>query len=730
MTGLKSFVLKTKFFYCLVFGIFIALLMRNSALYPSIFADEYSYSTASRLLPLSQAPIANYLYLFVFRLTNVCGDGFLSCARILNTVFFILACPFIYQTAKRVCSKSVAKYIALLSLIGPINIYTANFMPEAMYFLAFWIFTWYTLGLNSTSSLKSWLGVGVLIGMCMLIKPHGVFLLPPTCLYVLILFANHKPLPIKKMLLSTLLIVLAALITKFLFGFLVAGPAGMSVMGHLYSTTTEHFVTATKGVAQASQVTEIASNTAAATKESSSLISQWLIGLPALLAFWSINLRGHLLGLVLLYGLPLLVMVRLLRFKSHSNDLGHTSESNKAVAIIAIQSRYAWFTFLIGASLVLFSSLFAGFVGLTYGGEILRMHMRYYNFAFPLLLMLLPCIYSVATEKRLTQKLALSEWLFWGLITLIVIWGIWKMMLPYQPTAIDTPELRGITQLPWFFYLMSSLGLACILSWPFLKTVSVALFFWIVTPLLLIGGTIAVNHNIWENTKPDIYDRAGIAVKQILSHEEIAQLVVVGENPIALSKVLFYLDEPRALMQLIPGNITYDLKMLPPGKKWVLLMDGHPMDRTIQNQLYFNGYILGGGSGKIKVDFRNQSWPSKDLIYTRGLFMPPEPWGTWTIDKTAVLAFSRALPEKFTLTMRVKAFGPNIGSPSLIRVGGYNYTFVGTQNFESILINIENPSRQNAITFEVFEPKSPKNLGLSDDPRTLGVAISELSINW
>ena len=730
MTGLKSFVLKTKFFYFLVFGIFIALLMRNSALYPSIFADEYSYSTASRLLPLSQAPIANYLYLFVFRLTNVCGDGFLSCARILNTVFFILACPFIYQTAKRICSKSVAKYIALLSLIGPINIYTANFMPEAMYFLAFWIFAWYTLGLNSASSLKSWFGVGVLIGMCMLIKPHGVFLLPPTCLYVLILFANHKPLPIKKMLLSTLLIVLAALITKFLFGFIVAGPAGMSVMGHLYSTTTGHFVAATTGVADVSQASHVVSATAANTQESGSLISQWLIGLPALLAFWSINLRGHLLGLVLLYGLPLLVMARLLRFKSHSNDLGHISESDKTVAMMAIQSRYAWFTFLIGASLILFSSLFAGFVSLTYSGEILRMHMRYYNFAFPLLLMLLPCIYSLATEKRLSQKLALSEWLFWGLITLIVIWGIWKMMLPYQPTAIDTPELRGITQLPWFFYLMSSLGLACILSWPFLRTVSTALFFWIVTPLLLIGGTITVNQNIWENTKPDIYDRAGIAVKQLLSKEEIAQLVVAGENPIALSRALFYLDEPRALMQLIPGNATYDLKMLPPGKKWVLLMDAHPMDETIQNQLHFNGYILGGGSGKIEVDFRNQVWPSKNLKLTKGLFVPPETWGSWSIDKAIILGFTRALPETFTLTLQAKAFGPNIGKPIEIIMGDHTQSFVEGSQFESVDVHVKNPQRVNELKFIIPRPTSPAELHLGNDERKLGIAISALAITW
>jgi phosphoglycerol transferase len=245
MNSLKSLTLNAKLFYVLVLGIFVAILMRNSALYPSIFADEYVYSSAARLYPLSEASIANYLYLWVYRLTNVCSDGFLSCARILNTTFFILACPFIYQTAKRVCSKSIAKYIAILSLIGPINIYTANFMPEAMYFLGFWIFAWYTLGLNSASTLKSWFGVGALIGICMLIKPHGFFLLPPTLLYLLILFKQKPSFEIKQFMYAVTAIICGSLICKIILGFLIAGVSGLSFLGHLYSATTQDFFNAT-----------------------------------------------------------------------------------------------------------------------------------------------------------------------------------------------------------------------------------------------------------------------------------------------------------------------------------------------------------------------------------------------------------------------------------------------------------------------------------------------------
>jgi len=720
MTNLKNADLASKLFYVLAFGIFIAILMRNSALYPSIFADEYNDSTASRLLPLSQAPIANYLYLWTYRLTNVCGDGFLSCARILNTLFFILACPFIYQTAKRVCSKSIAKYIAILSIIGPINIYTANFMPEAMYFLAFWIFAWYTLGLNSDSSLKSWFGVGVLIGICMLIKPHGVFLLPPVLLYLFVLFKQKPPFETKQFIYAVAAMGFGALICKLIVGFLIAGVAGLSFLGHLYSATTQDFFnasSATTATNSISNTSELA-GTLSAAKENSSFISKWASGLPALLAFWSINIRGHILGLCLLFGLPLLVGLRLLGaplFESKTRS---------------VQKDYAWFTFFLLAFLVLVSSLYSSLVTLSSSGEILRMHMRYYNFAFPLLLMMLPCIFSDPTENIFAKKVNFFEVTLWALVSVIVLWGIWKMMAPYQPTAIDMPELRGVMQNKWFFYTVTGFGLLCLLIWPIYRNISVKLFFWVVLPLLLIAGSIGVNQNIWQASKPNIYDSAGIVVKNLLSKDEISKLVVVGDNPIELSRVLFQLDQPEVAIQLIKGGATYDASLIPSGIKSILLMDSHSMASNIKNQIHFDGYTIAGGSGDIKIDFHNNAWPSKDLSYVMGFFVPPEPWGTWTIDKLAVLGFTKALPEEFTLKINARAFGPNIGKPIKLTMGDTTQVMTLTGQFQETIINIKNPQRGNRLEIDIPHPTSPKELKLGDDTRKLGIAISELKISW
>jgi len=120
-----------------VFAIALLLIFRNLGLYPIVFPDEYTYSKFSRLIPFREAYIPNYLWFLVYRVTSICGDGFLGCGRLLNVVFFVSAAPFIYLIGKKITGEKTALLISVLSILGPINVYTAFFMPESLYFLFF-----------------------------------------------------------------------------------------------------------------------------------------------------------------------------------------------------------------------------------------------------------------------------------------------------------------------------------------------------------------------------------------------------------------------------------------------------------------------------------------------------------------------------------------------------------------------------------------------------------------
>src|ERR1700727_2728934 len=74
----------------------IFLIARNCGLFPSVLADEWTYSEYSRLVPSSQAPVPSYLFFFLFGTTRFFGEGFLEFARIYNACAFALALVFIY----------------------------------------------------------------------------------------------------------------------------------------------------------------------------------------------------------------------------------------------------------------------------------------------------------------------------------------------------------------------------------------------------------------------------------------------------------------------------------------------------------------------------------------------------------------------------------------------------------------------------------------------------------
>lgn len=122
----------------------IVLILRNIAItHPICVTDEWYYSLSSRKMIEMQPETPCYLYYLVYSLTNLCGDGFLEAAKLLNVLLFSTANMFIYLITKKVASKNYAIMVVLLSLVWPFNIYTLFFMPESMYFFVFWVLIWF-----------------------------------------------------------------------------------------------------------------------------------------------------------------------------------------------------------------------------------------------------------------------------------------------------------------------------------------------------------------------------------------------------------------------------------------------------------------------------------------------------------------------------------------------------------------------------------------------------------
>jgi hypothetical protein len=139
-----------------------------------------------------------------------------------------------------------------------------------------------------------------------------------------------------------------------------------------------------------------------------------------------------------------------------------------------------------------------------------------------------------------------------------------------------------------------------------------------------------------------------------------------------------------------------------------------------------DGFTLTGTPGADALDPDLSAWPGV-ILNTRGLF-PAERWGTWSSSDVVTLGFSEPLPEKFTVHLVAKAFGSNIGKEFVAHVGDSVFVFTLEGTPEERVLEFSNPERSKIMKIDVPSPCSPKDLGRSDDKRSLGIGFTELRI--
>lgn len=671
------------FFIAAIALIFIGLLIRNSGLYVTVLSDEYVQSKISRLLPFSGSEVPEYLYMAIYRLTSICGDGFLTCARIFNALFFVSAAPFIYLIARKVASAKTATFIALLSLLGPINSYTAYYMPESLYFLGFWIFVWFLLRLSDSSNSKDWVTSGVIFGGLALIKPHALFFVPAIILYIVYITIKSEKITILLVVRNILLFVVSIIAIKFLVSYLLAGKAGMTFFGAKYAG--------------------YSSGAASTTSDYHKLIG--------FIASSIHSVVGNFLALCLMYGLPFALTI----YMACKAIFSHTEAGiNQKTAVLAL---------LILANLVLVVAMFTtSTVGTSVYESIERIHMRYYNFIIPMFL--------IITASQLRLRSLNNEYKWKGLLLIVIgaplLYAAYTRMLPYVPSLIDNPELLGFTFNTKVFYFLSSLSFFSLVLWAYSARLGAKVFIYIFMPLAVIFSTIAINKELRHQLVPNVFDKAGMFAKQYLTSDDISKTVVIGSDEARLFRSLFYLDNPKASLETVIDGAA--ISKFPADKEWALVIGDHSLPQNMPHKLVMNGFTLVHiiDTDNSVIDFKKSVWPG--VIFSAKGLSSAEPWGTWSVGDIVCLEFSAPLPKKFKIYFSAHAFGPNVGKEFRMRVGDSVIKFTLGTTDEKKVIEFNNPKGSKVIFIDIPNPVSPKTLGMSDDGRDLGIGLTEIKI--
>lgn len=130
------------------------------------------------------------------------------------------------------------------------------------------------------------------------------------------------------------------------------------------------------------------------------------------------------------------------------------------------------------------------------------------------------------------------------------------------------------------------------------------------------------------------------------------------------------------------------------------------------------------------VDFADNNYPVF-LSNVSGM-SHQEAWGRWTdadLAPGAKFVFKNPLPGKFTLELKAHAFGPNIGRPVKVIAGGIEKTFSPESKTGDEIFQLDfNGVKGNIIEIIPPKPTSPKDAGVNQDPRKIGVGLVYMKV--
>ena len=661
----------------------VLIYLRNHGLYPAVFADEWYYSKMSRLMPLADSLLPSYLYLWLFSATNACGAGFLECVRASNLILFAAGLPFVYLIGRRFTTPAYAGLITLLAAAAPLNAYTMYFMPETTYWFGFCVLSWVVLTRTDWRLAPMALVAGVVLGAMSLVKVHALFLIPALGLYLV--YASWLQGGATRHWLArgagaALAATVVTVAIKFGLGWLLAGNAGLGLLGPFY-----------QGNVSSGSTTVRAS----------------LIG-PVV-----VSALGHLMALAVLLGVPLAILLH----GVIGGSLGRSAPgANRLQAYVLL---------MLGAALgmtVVYTATLADRDAV----EGMRLHLRYYNFMFPLLWLV-----AAASLRTAPALVAQAKWLRWvlALVLALLVLVAFNSLPTYAPSIVDGPDIASVNMRSTSGHVTVVLQLALLAAWASGRFNAARLFLLVLLPVTILVGQDRIAKSASAHRASNLGDRAGALVLETVPAAERGKIILVGTDAIVahIMRAQFTIDRGDTSMLVLAEGAPVPAQQITAGSQWLLVLGRHAAPLGVVVRQTDEMTLLRLPEQRAPFVQASLAAPLEGGPFARveGLSVS-EPWGRWSDAKQVVFHFAQPLPRHLVVVLKARAFGINATLPFTLRVGDQATQFSAGLGFEQINLYLTTDAAQRNLTIEVPRPTSPQETGTPGDPRKLGIGISEL----
>lgn len=527
---------------------------------PAILGDEYIYSMNARKVSPWDPPVAgdfsNYLFNLVYSGTNLCGDSFYACAKVLNIVFFLGFVFTLFLVALRFLPFWGAYTFMISAALSPLSVYTSMFLPESMYFFFMGLVLIAVLTAMRAFTWQKWALVGVAIGISSLVKPHAWLSALAVGLTLLIVGMTDRQVGLRTTFISGVSLAVTAAAARVLAGVLVAGPKALGFFGQYFGLSTVQDIVSTGQSSE--QVTSPGNPNVKGVFDL--FASQLAVHSNSASAIMGFSIMGLLMGLVFSF-----------------------SQRRRSAETDFILFAAVWFGVLL-IEIVVFTGWITG------GGDdhSTRVLLRYYDFLF-LIVPLAAGAFFFLERARVNFLLRWAGAL--GTIALISP-GFTGFFGTLTVQIADAPVLAGLIVDRFVFDAVAISAVLGILTFASFPTVARYMFIASLPITLVFTGWQTQDQYQIARAEYNSADLAGKELSGRYSETELAKTWILGTSRFDVTNAALWADNPEAAYLPVAPGSTVSLNLAPEGTELVVTIGEIQISGDASLEFEGNGYQI------------------------------------------------------------------------------------------------------------------------------------------
>ena len=530
---------------------------------PAILGDEYLYSiNARKAAPWDPSPagdFSNYLFNLVYSSTNLCGEAFYTCGKLLNLVFFVAFLTVIFIVARRYLNFWVAFGFAIVVGLSPLSVYTSMFLPETMYFFFLSLVFAFVLRAAETFKWQDWALAGSFIGIASLVKPHAWLSAMAIGIFLIVVGLTNSKYRFKPLARAVGAIIGGAVISRIVIGCLVAGPKALGFFGmYVNAGMANEFSADFSGDAPAG---------------ASAVGTTPLQGAIALFGgqLWIHTLTNFALMALAIIGILAGVL-----------ELVKTKEPSRTSLLSLLG--LIWLV-----TLVIQVVLFTGWI--TGGGDdhTTRVLERYYDFLF----VFAPLAGLVALASGVATRI--SIWLRAPLafaIIIIITPAFSGFFGTLTIQIADAPNLAGLVVNQDVFNVVALLTFASHLVFAFAPRYTPWMFA-LILPATMVGTGFQIQDQ-YQGFRAELSpaDRAGQYAAQNWTLDERESTLVLATSRFDATNAAIWVDVANLPYEMFGAGSVYDVSMAPESTTWIIAVGDISASGEILEVIEGDGYKI------------------------------------------------------------------------------------------------------------------------------------------